>query len=40
MAVNAPKREIEKVRELNYVNALKTDSYVWFFTRYMLNYKK
>ena len=28
VSVNAPKREIEKVRELNYVKTLKTDTYI------------
>ena len=40
MAVNAPKREIERVSDLIYINGVKTDTYIWFFTRYILNYKK
>ena len=32
-SVNAPKREIEKVKELHYDKLIKTNIYIWFFTR-------
>ena len=31
--VNVPKREIEKVRDLLYDKLMKTNIYLWFFTR-------